>query len=71
MKIRRFTVRGCGTFPLDMLGNDKCWPARPGSNDALSQDHYAPTRSIEMESYDMNVPSNRWHSRGWDVLNVR
>lgn len=27
-KLHEFTVEGCGTFPVDMLRYDQCWPRR-------------------------------------------
>lgn len=68
----RFTVRGGGAFPLDMLRYNSCWPARGVDVVALhrgmGQPHRATAaREVTLEGVD--VPTNdRWESFGWTVI---
>jgi hypothetical protein len=70
---QRFFVMGKGTFPMDMLRYDGCFPA---SQDAVvALDSTVPgNRSIQMRRYVSDkaaVPTTgRWASFGWTVSNV-
>lgn len=80
--ICEFTVRGCGTFPFDMLRYDSCWPRT--SDDAINlafehpQDlaHYRTTpREIQLikrcELKSSGPCVDRWASFGWRVTHHR
>jgi hypothetical protein len=69
----RFTVEGTGTFPLDMLRYDCCWPV--SQQDVAAMD-YVPgqrpaTRKVDlvMCAITTNGPAcERWSSFGWSVV---
>lgn len=57
----RFTVRGTGQFPFDMLRYDQCWPT--DNTHAL-----AGTEPREVRMLGVNQPTvDRWISFGWMV----
>ena len=70
-KVYRFTVRGWGAFPTDMLRYDHCWPA-------TQQDASSITRYFEFhsgfEKYDITLCSadapttDRWASFDFKVI---
>jgi hypothetical protein len=70
---QRFFVMGKGSFPVDMLRYDQCFPASQDA--AVSLDSEIPgNRSIELRRYvsdKTTVPTTgRWASFGWTVSNV-
>lgn len=72
-KIYRFTVRGAGSFPVDMLRYDQCWPVENVIAVAPSRFSDAEswgTREIQMMSHNQPTP-DRWMSFGWACVDVR
>lgn len=70
----RFTVKGTGYFPLDMLRYDQCYPA--DSNDAAtigytyvnSKQESRDVRLKHTHDHKFWQPTNgRWSSFGWAV----
>lgn len=65
MILYRYTVRGEGVFPVDMLRHDSCWPAR--------QDDVAPVITAQRDERSVTVTGiqppteGRWRSFGWVV----
>ncbi len=73
MYLRRFTVRGSGEFPLDMLRYDSCWP-KTGHDVAALEDHTA-RRDVRLCKYAANkrgpfFEAGRWRSFGWEAWEV-
>jgi len=65
-----FTVIGHGTFPLDMLRYDACYPIDSESVSGLEydRDNRHEPRKVQLRSH-LNSPTNaRWASFGWLVL---
>lgn len=72
MKLRKgetkvFTVEGRGTFPLDMLRYDACWPY--SSEDVCKMgDDVKERRSIRLTTGSDNSPCiGRWNSFMWSA----
>ena len=71
-KTYRFTVRGWGAFPTDMLRYDHCWPAT--QQDASRLTHYYDRIVTGFEKYDVTLCSNsmptsdRWASFDFKVI---
>ena len=70
---RLFTVEGDGPFPVDMLRQDQCWPARRRDTLAItmSGDHATPTphRQVVLATSNHKAPSLKlWRSKGWRVI---
>lgn len=72
MFFTRYTVRGSGAFPFDMLRYDQSFPA--GSEDAhnMSGDSLTETRSVTLGRYTKQKVQaeptyRRWISFGWTV----
>jgi hypothetical protein len=72
MKLRKgetkvFTVTGRGTFPLDMLRYDSCWPY--SSEDVFKMESDArEQRSIRLVTGSDHSPTiGRWNSFMWDA----
>ena len=60
----RYTVRGSGDFPFDMLRYDCAYPSRSESIDGLKPS--PETRTVELSSYKRPT-DERWSSFGWPV----
>lgn len=68
MKTFRFTVRGQGKFPFDMLRYDSCWPDT--SDDAMKLDFDPQNRFMtrDVTLLSMSQPTSaRWSSFMWSV----
>jgi hypothetical protein len=62
-KLYKYVVEGRGSFPIDMLRYDQCWPVDSHSVPHPTQEH----RTVEMRSY--RPPTvDRWNSFGWRVI---
>lgn len=60
-----FTVEGRGTFPLDMLRYDACWPYS-GDDVCKMGDDVKERRSIRLVTGSDNSPTHgRWSSFMW------
>ena len=72
MKLKRgetkvFTVEGRGTFPLDMLRHDNCWPYS-GDDVCKIGDDVKERRSIRLVTGSDYYPTvGRWNSFMWSV----
>lgn len=73
----RFTVRGSGEFPFDMLRYDACHPRHESEARGLGRTYAngkAPTEPVSVELESRGRPSNwwptaaRWQSFGWTVV---
>ena len=71
----KFVVRrtGYGTFPMDMLRYDCCWPADTTS--ALNVGRIVETQGVRDEQPDITlltwqtgITPDRWASFGWTVV---
>ena len=75
----KFTVEGCGTFPVDMLRYDGCYPRDTESAVALTYCHRC-TKELTSQPRQVNLTSRiergfdpgptdaRWNSFGWKVV---
>lgn len=66
----RFTVRGAGVFPADMLRYDCCWPVSTASAMNVIGDGHEGLgpRAVELITMAKNMPTkDRWVSFGWVV----
>ena len=70
-KLFKYTVRGRGDFPFDMLRYDHCWPAEETRNGSLGLAHgpgdFVHERDIHLVGLDSPTGA-RWRSFGWTVL---
>lgn len=68
MKHVKFTVKGRGLFPVDMLRYDCCYPASP--QDVNNMDGREP-REVTLVTATVNPlvgpTKGRWESFGWTV----
>ena len=66
----QFTVRGTGTFPLDMLRYDGCYPKE--TKDALNIAEDCNMRTVTLikpvDSKNNTPTFDRWKSFGWTVI---
>jgi hypothetical protein len=72
MKIKTFTVTGRGTFPVDMLRYDSCWPTDTESAACIlvSPDDYeewSRVRTVNLATYAPAITRHRWSSFSWVV----
>jgi hypothetical protein len=68
-----FVVEGEGDFPLDMLRQEQCWPARRRDATAIAmkpkQEGAASFRQVVLASHNRKAPSLvRWRRKGWLVI---
>lgn len=64
-----FDVTGTGSFPVDMLRYDHCWPAQSEDGILLDASHVKAPRSIRMRGLTGPTPA-RWRSFGWKVVAI-
>jgi hypothetical protein len=65
----RYTVKGSGVFPWDMLRYDAAYPASQEAVNAMTAERRttgAAVRKVELRSYHAPTPA-RWESFGWVV----
>lgn len=70
MKAFKFTVEGSGSFPLDMLRYDCCWPATSGDVAQMTAVTYNTKRKVELLSH-REPTKERWKSFIWPVVDMR
>lgn len=67
----RFKVAGRGSFPIDMLRYDVCWPTTEKAANTIARS-FQPAQgemTVELESTLHNRPTvARWESFGWTVI---
>lgn len=67
-----YSVQGRGSFPIDMLRYDRCWPASEGGDSAKVEASFQPRASREeriVALIGLDEPTEgRWASFGWKVL---
>lgn len=72
--IKQFVVEGTGTFPLEMLSFDQCWPARPADAAAITGSQLdggaaTPRRKIILVTVAKYAPNRRgWIAAGSRVI---
>lgn len=69
----RFTVRGKGIFPADMLRHDHCWPVDGDINcisnpNLIGRGNYATI--VLCAQSRRGITPNRWASFGWAVTEI-
>lgn len=69
-KLTTFQVTGRGTFPLDMLRYDCCWPYESGDVSRIEyergKDDPQEVRRVTLSTYGTPTEA-RWSSFGWSV----
>lgn len=66
-----FTVQGSGEFPFDMLRYDECWPYYGEDSTRLSGSFDRALRRVVLATRKEGNPTDgRWHSFGWEVVEV-
>ena len=67
--LNTFTVAGKGTFPLDMLRYDQCWPKAPKDADEIKSEgeSFRSARTVTLQSWKGEATAARWSSYGWEV----
>jgi hypothetical protein len=75
IKRRRFTVRGSGSFPFDMLRYDQCWPESESRDSwkldvtPMTDEYYGQRREVTLLTDSPYAPTvDRWKSFTWEVL---
>lgn len=63
---KEFTVEGSGSFPIDMLRHDACWPAT--SKDAFCLEDGSSRRIVLRTDWAHAPTIGRWNSFGWRVF---
>ena len=66
-KFRTFKVRGGGTFPIDMLRYDRCWPFTQQDVHAIESERGKRTVTLET-AHDASPTPSRWNSFLWGVV---
>ena len=67
-RIFNFSVTGKGSFPLDMLRYDSCWPTGKDCADELTQKDTK--RKIHLKSIYTPTPA-RWKRLGWPIKDLQ
>lgn len=79
MTLYEFTVVGNGSFPVDMLRYDQCWPAKEATDSValatslMRVNSYKDDQRRNVTLIGLRAPTEgRWQSFGWKVEgNVR
>jgi hypothetical protein len=82
MHLTEFTVEGAGTFPVDMLRYDGCYPAdtesavsmaRTRRDDETFHSKVRRVRLVTCHTTKLNhgITDARWRSFGWRVTEIR
>jgi hypothetical protein len=68
----RFTVKGKGHFPFDMLRHDQAWPATTDAATAMSfSASVSEGLTVELIAYKRrHITPARWRSFGWVVTEI-
>ena len=68
MNTTRFDVEGRGTFPMDMLRFDRCFPISHEASRNMEPD-ITSTRVVQLEAVSPRglITPERWQSFGWTV----
>jgi hypothetical protein len=67
-RMYRYTVRGAGDFPWDMLRYDRVWPlTAPVPHRTEGKDTWSTVRTIDVMGY--GCTPGRWGSFWWTVMN--
>lgn len=69
----KFQVQGRGTFPIDMLRYDACYPATEADSHVIELTRTPGYRGEKMVTLKMSDPkrkptTGRWSSFGWTVV---
>lgn len=72
-KLYVFEVEGTGSFPIDMLRYDSCWPKSEGSDSLEVESSFRPRKAGNIRRrvtlIGLSEPTGaRWASFGWKVL---
>ena len=67
----RFTVKGRGLFPIDMLRHDHCWPV-DGDYNHISRSATSNAEASIVLCAQMRrcITPERWRSFGWVVTDI-
>lgn len=67
-----FTVQGKGSFPLDMLRYDQCWPERGDDVSEIEErrSYGDGLRNVRLIGVCSTPTVGRWSSFGWQVIKV-
>ena len=65
----RYSVRGRGTFPLDMLRHDRACPDT--GDDVIAMECTDAERTIRLVSHLTAPTEGRWQSFGWPVVDQK
>lgn len=67
IRFHRYTVSGGGSFPLDMIRFDRCWPRASRDVEKLDSKEL---RKVELISIAAPTIA-RWNSFGWQVSEIQ
>ena len=62
-----FCVKGCGTFPFDMLRYDYCYPASEEDSININGTEERVIKLCRRVDLKAIKPSHRWSSFGWKI----
>ena len=65
----RYSVRGCGAFPLDMLRHDRACPDK--GEDVIAMECTDNERTICLISHFTAPTKPRWQSFSWPVIDQK
>lgn len=69
VKRKTFIVEGRGSFPIDMLRHDSCWPATSTDTRAIEAGPASERRRVTLHTDNPYYPTvGRWNSFLWSVV---
>ena len=69
MRVHYFLVSGCGSFPFELLAEEKAWPASiaDAKRIELACPTQAPEVSITFAKHGPPLMLAQWRKKGWSV----
>ena len=64
----KFTVKGAGEFPIDMLRYDSCYPLSQEDVNKFWWDEVREVTLISVKRCKSGPTEGRWNSFGWKVI---
>ena len=65
-----FLVRGSGSFPMDMLRYDQCFPTVEMEANIMQKEYIEEKVLISMKTHRPHVTIKRWESFLWNVVEI-
>jgi hypothetical protein len=70
-KVYYVQATGTGTFPIDMLRVDKCYPVMPSDVGTIANPTFNVARSVVLASHNSEWSPKAWKAVGWQLEKLK